>query len=211
MITFVSYHDGTEPFKTLSENLAGSIFKLPGPNCFHVVTIKPNGGSILVEGYGAMYPIFSQAIAKGPVVVLDVDCIVQKPIDHLFEQDFVMAAIYRGSCTIPMGRQNFLGCFMAFHPKYPNVARQLWMSWMARVFDYLDKPLEPTADIRHKINRERGWHECWFGGQTAYNDMLFDAEEKGIPILRLDRREYAAKPDDKEACIIHFKGRGKLL
>lgn len=209
MITWITAHDNAEPFKTMATELWASI-AMAGAGTCNIVPVRPNGGHYLIEMYGAMYPIFSQAIQEGPVVILDSDCIVQKPIDHLFEQDFVMAAIYRGSCTIAMGRQSFLGCFMAFHPKYPMVARQLWMSWMARTFDYLDKPLEPAADIRHKINREKGWHVNWFGGQTAYNDILFDAEEKGIPILRLDRREYAAKPDNKDACIVHFKGREKL-
>lgn len=213
MITWITSHDNTEPFKTMAENLAGSIFKLPGASCSHVVTVKPNGGQCLAEFYCAMYPIFSQAIQSGPVVILDTDCIVQKPIDHLFEKDFAMAGIYRGRCTISQGRQNFLGCFIAFHPKDPNLVRQLWLEWIARIYPYVrgtEKGLVAEAAIRHEQMREKGWNENWYIGQTAYNDMMFDAEEKGIPILRLDRKEYAAKPGDKDACITHDKGRGKL-
>ena len=209
MITFITYHDGTEPFKEMSFDLFQSIFLGSYGRC-EVVEIKPNGGSILAEGYCAMYPVFSQAITKGPVVFLDADCIVQKPIDHLFEKDFAIAAIHRGKCSNSQGQQDYLGCFVGFHPGKPNLVRALWLNWMDRIYPYMIGPLVDSAVKRHEDMKKRGWHPAWYAGQSAYNDMLFNCEEVGIPILRLDRKEYAARPGDKDAYVIHHKGHGKV-
>ncbi len=212
MITFIAAHDCTQPFQSITEELRRSIEDTGAGNC-HVVRVQPNGGQILQEFYGAMYPIFSQAIQNGPVVVLDGDCIVQKPLDDLFRQDFAIGAIYRGKCSCSQGHQDFLGCFVAFNPKYPNLVRQLWLEWMSRIYAYSSDKLlvsVPMATIRHEQLDAKGWSKAWFAGQTAYNNMLFDAEECGLPILRLDRKEYAARPNDKNAYVTHNKGGRKL-
>ncbi len=210
MITFISYHDGTEPFKTMADKLWASVAKA-GAGVAYIVKVKPNGGSILAEGYCAMYPIFSQAITEGPVVFLDADCIVQKPIDHLFEKDFAIAAIHRGKCSNAQGRQDFLGCFVGFHPGNPNLVRELWLDWMSRIYPLAAEHfLVKSAIRRHEDMEDNGWCKAWYAGQTAYNNMLYDAEDIGVPILRLGRKEYAARPGDKDAYVIHYKGHGKV-
>ncbi len=209
MITFITYHDGTEPFKTMATELKESVDTNTREDCV-IVQVKPNGGPILSEFYGAMYPIFSQAIQDGPVVVLDADCFVQKPIDDLFEKDFAIAAIYRGKVSVSQGRQDFLGSFIGFHPYYSNLVRELWMKWISNIFGYAKSEHELIAATRYEDMKRNGWFPCWYSGQTAYNDMLFEAEEKKIPILRLDRKEYAARPGTKDAYVIHHKGSRKL-
>ena len=212
MITFITAHDGTEPFVTIAFELCDSIENANAGDA-RVVEVAPNGGQILAEMYGGMYPIFSQAINDGPVVILDTDCIVQKPFDHLFEQDFVMGAIHRGKCRVSQGRQDFLGCFVAFNSKYPNLARELWLEWMSRIYPYSsDSQLvsNTMATTRHGQLDAKGWSKAWFAGQTAYNDMLYDAEDSGVSILRLDRKDYAARPGDLSAYVTHNKGGRKL-
>ncbi len=210
MITFLTYHDGTEPFKTMANRLRQSIINIRA-GVVNVFKIEPNGGSILAEGYGVMYPVFSQAITRGPVVFLDADCIVQKPIDHLFEDDFAIAAIHRGKCTNSQGRQDYLGCLVGFHPGNPNLVRHLWLDWMSRIYPWAaENLLVESAIRRHEDMEDHGWCKAWYAGQTAYNTMLGRAKDQGVSILHLDRREYAASPGAKDAYVVHFKGYGKV-
>lgn len=210
VITWLTFHDGTEPFKSMADDLRKSIEDTKAGNS-GIIMVPPNGGHYLVEFYGAMYPIFSQAIQTGPVVILDADCKVNKPIDHLFEEDFVIAAVHRGKCVNTMGTHDFLGSFIGFHSKYPELCRHLWMSWMAHIFDFLNKEPVESAKVRRESITEKGWHPNWFGGQAAYNDILYGAEKAGIPIKRLDKNEYADRWKTEGAYIAHLKGEGKIV
>lgn len=210
MITFITAHDGTEPFETMAHALFRSVFA----NDFGAikeVVVNPNGGHYLVEFYSAMYPVFSQAIQKGPVVILDSDCIVQRPLDDIFERDFTIGAIHRGKCANSMGTQDFLGSLIAFHPKDPNEARHFWHSWMAHVYSFLSKPVVTASAVRSEGIKAKGWHHNWYGGQAAYNDILYELE-KSVPkaVLRLSREYYAASPGTVDAYVVHAKGTGKL-
>lgn len=211
MITWITYHDGTEPFKTMAHELGRSINEV-GAGKVTVFEVLPNGGHYLIEFYGAMYPVFSQAIQHGPVVIIDSDCIVKKPIDDLFEKDFTLGAIYRGSCANSMGKHDFLGSFLGFNSLHPGAARRLWMRWIALVFDYLEKPVVPAAIRRRENIEAKGWHSNWYGGQAAYNEILFEEEEKNPgSVLRLDRNMYAARSGTEEACVWHQKGERKMV
>jgi len=210
MINFLTYHDGTEPFKTMARDLDASIVANTDSRC-HVFEVQPNGGHYLIEFYSALYPNFSQMISDGPVVVLDADCIVMKPIDDLFEKNFAIAAIHRGKCTNSSGRQDFLGSLIGFSPACPNLVRKLWQSWIADTWNYIEKPPVAQAALRHESLKEKGWHSNWYGGQSAYNEMLYRAEaEDPGSVLRLDREKYSARPGTEDAYIWHRKGGRKL-
>lgn len=211
MITWITAHDGTQPFVKMAENLKKSIHDADAGACI-IVDVEPNGGHYLIEMYGAMYPAFTQFITMGPVVILDSDCLVKAPIDDLFEKDFDIAAIHRGNCVNSMGKQDFLGCFIGFNPRDPNFVRKLWTGWMNQTFKYLNKEPVASAVKRRENIVSKGWHPNWYAGQTAYNDMLYDAEQVGQGIvLRLDRKVYAAPWNTEGVPVWHLKGERKMI
>ena len=210
MINFLAYHDGTEPFKSMGKDLQGSVCNTEAGKC-HVFEVEPNGGFYLTEFWGVLYPIISQLMQEGPVVVLDVDCLVRKKFDRLFEEDFLIGAIYRGKCANTVGKHDFLGCTIMLNDTDPQLLRYLILSWMANSLIYCEKDPDRTAQHRIKSLVARGWGPRWYAGQAAYNEMLFKAEDDGIRIKRLDRNEYAAHPSKQDAYITHRKGERKLL
>ena len=206
MINFLTYHDGTEPFKSMAKDLCDSVAATGAGECA-VMQVEPNGGHYLIEFYSAIYPLFSQMIQHGPVVVLDSDCIVKKPFDHLFEGNFNVAAIHRGACSNSMGTQDFLGSLIGFHPADPVTVRMFWHMWMSNVYQYLDKPVVTAAAARSEDIVATGWHKNWYGGQAAYNDILYSG---GFMVKKLDRDEYSAHPKKLDAYVHHMKGERKL-
>ena len=211
-ISFITYHDGTEPYVTMADRLRRSVTTLDAGIC-HVYEMRPNGGDLFTELLGDGYRLFTDSIMHGPVVLLDADCILQKPIDVVFETvDFDLAAVYRGKVSNSYGTHNFLSTVAIFNDLRPEVARYLWLDWASRIQSFSVVEMQKPKDAKPRNERfiERGWAPTWYSDQAALNDTITEAAGLGIVTMPLDRERFAAPPGTDDAYIVHAKGKGKL-
>jgi hypothetical protein len=209
--SFITYATDTEPYKSMAQRLKDSIHDAKAGVC-HVIELEPNGSNLFAEALGRGYKIMSDFIDEGPVILIDADCFVWKPIDHLFDKEFSLAAVHRGECSNQMGNQSFLSTVVCFHPRDPNIARYLWLWWAERTM--LLATIEPQVEkekVRNALLAKLGWLANWYCDQTALNEILHAREAASpLEVLRLARNKYAAAPGTKDAYIWHAKGKGKL-
>lgn len=224
---FLTYTNEREPYLTLANKLGKDVRDLEAGDFFHLKVKGPgNNMNFYAEVNGLLYAYISDAINSQPVVFIDSDHRLVKPIDHLFEkEDWDIAVVFRFAQIFDWGRQDYCAGMIALNNKRPNVIKNFWIEWTYRT----------TASKKHdslrfpKALKDDGWLESWFTDQAALNEVLLPAgnqqepekdDYKIIPgeiyqthdykVLPLDRRIYGAVPQDsKDACIIHYKGSAK--
>lgn len=211
MVSWITYATDTEPYSSMAKRLAESVDEAKAGVC-HIVDLNPNGSNLFAEALGRGYELMSDFIDEGPVIFIDADCIVRKPVYDLFETRFIVAAVHRGKVATSMGRQDFISCLACFHPHSPNLARHLWLRWAELTMNMaINKPQVEKQKHRNDSLTKAGWLANWCCDQTSFNEILFEMEERNpSDVLRLNRDEYAARPNIEDPYIIHYKGGRKL-
>jgi len=222
-LTFLTFK---EPFLTLAYKLKEDIERLDAGD-FQVVQVTYPGGdaNFYVVSCCLLYSYITREINTRPIVMLDCDNELKKPINHLFEADFDIATVFRFAQMRTSGRQDYCGGLIALNNKRPDIIRKFWIEWINKTALWEEKDLERFPDSL----RFDGWNRSWLGVQSCLNQILLPEcnqgdpekdehkispgdiyETNGYKVMPLDRRVYGALPRDSEdACVIHYKGKTK--
>lgn len=223
---FLTYSTPREPYITLAKKLEADIKSLDAGS-FQLVKINPPGNNANFYTVTAclLFPHITRAINSRPLIVLDCDNGIEKPLVDLFEKDWDIAAVFRWPQLREFGRQDYCGGLIALNNKRPDVIRKFWIEWMYKTefWEKIDSKEFP------KTLKDDGWKPCWYSDQGSLNEIILPDgnqnepeedsyeivpgkiyETHGYRILPLERRIYGAKPSDSEdACVIHYKGKTK--
>lgn len=223
---FLTYSNGREPYLTLAQKLGGEIAKLDAGDFRHIQVNGPgNNMDFFAEANGLLYPYIAKAINQRPVVVLDCDNGLERPIDHLFEMDWDIGVVFRYAQTKEWGRQDYCSGLIALNNKRPALIKKFWIEWTYKTAFWKQCDTEEFPQTL----RDDGWLVSWYADQSSLNQIILPGGNQGEPeedsykivsgeiyethgyrILPLERRIYGAKPSDLEdACIIHYKGKTK--
>jgi len=223
MITWITFRDEQKAYVDLANNLEESI-KVAGAGDFKLIKISPSKTSdIYGEALGVGYPVFTEAIEKGPVILLDADHFVHEPVPEFETLNFDLACSYRGMCENEWGEQTYLAGLVVFGNKRKQRARKLWLEWAMRIYarNPIPKDQEKTA-TKNDYFETIGWRRCAYIDQSELNAMMKAPMRECCPrpgkpysfngkyVLPLARGVYCAKPGTAGAKITHFKGGGKL-
>jgi len=223
---FLTYSNGKEPYITLANKLGEEIRDLDAGDFYHL-EIKGPGGNVdfFAEANGLLYSYVSRAINSRPVIVLDCDNGLEKPVDSLFETDWDIAVAFRFAQIKEWGRQDYCSGLVALNNKRPAIIKKFWIEWTYKIAFW--KQCD-TKEFPQTL-KDDGWLVSWYTDQSSLNQIILPECNQGMPeddsykiipgqvyeahgykILPLERRVYGAKPTDSEdACIIHYKGKGK--
>jgi len=210
---YLTYTNGVDPWYRMAKKLCMQIKALDAGAYFNLCLNEPGcRRSFLPEVFVRLYPKITQAIDSCPVIVLDADHELKKPIAEVFLENWDIAAVYRRLTITDYGRQDYNAGFVMLNNQRPSVIRKFWFEWMYRtiIWDcYRGNP--------HWSLEKQGWMSAWWESQSALNEIIAPEGEniaklgkiyiKGrYRILPLDRNLYA---DGSNALIIHYKGKGK--
>jgi hypothetical protein len=216
---YMTYSTDTEPYLGYARRLESQVRDLRAGHFHHALIVRQgNGMDFFADVQGVLYRTLTEWIDSAPVIFLDCDLELRKPIVGLFEGAWDVAAVYRGHLfrNNMSGRQDYSSAFVAMNCRRPNAIRRFWLEWTSRIISwpvcYPDKV--PAALIK------RGWLASWFSDQSALNDILLpNGPEKKVPgfmayhsqgymVLPLKAEEYTAEstfPEIKDPYIFHQK------
>jgi len=209
---YLTYTSGAKPWYSMAENLCCQIKELDAGDCFHLCLSEPGRGrSFFPEVYASLYPKITKAIDSRPVIVLDADHKLRKPIIDIFSGDWDIAAVYRCLAVTNYGRHDYNAGMVLLNNRRPNIIRKFWFEWIYRIVAHNYKQKNPQDSLE-----KQGWSRTWWEDQSALNEIIAPdgtAEfgkiyaKDGYRILPLDWRFYAR---GKNAYIKHLKGTKKL-
>lgn len=223
---FITYTNGKEPYVTFADKLKEEIYVLDAGDFYHLRVSGPgNNMDFFAEVNGLLYSLISKAITLRPIIVLDCDNGLTKPIGSLFKKDWDIAAVYRYPQRNEYGRQDYCSGFVALNNRNPALIKKFWIEWTYETLFWgqCDKDKFPQA------LKDDGWFPSWFSDQSSLNYIILPEGNQGeasedfhkvIPgqayetlnykIMPLERRLYGAMPADSgDAYIIHYKGKSK--
>lgn len=224
---FLIYSNRAEPYLTMARELGEQVKNLGAGDLHHVIVDGPgNGMDFFAEANGLMYSHVSEAIKTRPIILTDCDAVLLKPLGHLFETDWDIAAAFRFAQRNGCGRQDYGSGFIALNNKRPALIKKFWFEWTYRIAFW--QQCEERSSPQPLI--DDGWLDSWFSDQSAFNQVILPEGNRGDPacdsykiipgivykagdyrILPLERRIYAALPgDSKDACMIQYKGKAKV-
>lgn len=223
---FLTYSNGKEPYVTLANKLGEEISNLDAGDFYHLEIKGPgNNVDFFAEANGLLYSYISKAINFQPVIVLDCDNGLKRPIDHLFNKDWDIAAAFRFAQIKEWGRQDYCSGLVALNNRRPAVIKKFWIEWTYKTAFWKQSNVKEFPQVL----RDDGWLISWYTDQSSLNQIILPEGNQDIPekdsyeiipgqiyethgykILPLERRIYGAKPiDSEDACVIHYKGKGK--
>jgi len=224
---FLIYSNRAEPFLTLARQLKEQVRDLDAGDICHVIVEGPGEGmDFFAEANGLLYPYISKAIAIRPIILTDCDAALIKPLDHLFETDWDIAAAFRLAQRNGCGRQDYGSGFVALNNRRATVIKKFWIEWTYRIAFWQQCKMKPAP----RSLTDEGWFNSWFADQSALNHIILPEGNRGDPehdsykiitgviyeagnykILPLERRIYAAHPkDSNDALMIQYKGKSKF-
>ena len=223
---FLTYTNGKEPYTTLADRLGKEIFNLDAGDFCHIRVDGPgNNMDFFAEVNGLLYPHITKALNSRPVVMLDCDNGLEKPMNHLFETDWDVAAVFRYPQRNEWGRQDYCAGLVVLNNRDPALVKKFWIEWTYRTAFWKQGNREKFPQAL----RDDGWLVSWFTDQSSLNQIILPDGNQGDPtedpykivpgkvyetngyrILPLERRLYGAIPGDSaDAYIIHYKGKAK--
>ena len=223
---FLIYSNRAEPYLTMAREMGVQVRDLNAGDLRHVIVDGPGDNmDFFAEANGLLYPYVSEAIKTRPIILTDCDAALIKPLDHLFETDWDIAAAFRFAQRNGCGRQDYGSGFVALNNRRPALIKEFWIEWTYRIafWQRCKERSSPQGLI------DEGWLDSWFSDQSALNHIILPEGNRGDPeydsykiipgmiyetgsykILPLERRVYAALPkDSKDAYMIQYKGRAK--
>jgi len=225
---FLTYSNRKEPFLTLANKLGEEIEDANAGDFYHIQVEDPgNNMDFFAEVNGLLYSYITKAINSRPVIVVDCDNGLKSRINHLFETDWDVAAVFRFAQTKEWGRQDYCSGLVALNNRRPNVVKKFWIEWTYKTAFW--KQCD-TKEFPQTL-KDDGWLVSWYADQSSLNQIILPDDNQGDPeedsyrivpnqiyethgykILPLERRLYGAKPSDSEdAYIIHYKGKTKEI
>ena len=223
---FLIYSNKAEPYLTLARQLDKQVRELEAGDLCHIIVEGPGGGmDFFAEANGLLYSYISKAIAMRPIILTDCDAALIKPLDHLFETDWDIAAAFRFAQRNGCGRQDYGSGFIALNNRRPTLIKKFWIEWTCMIAFWQQCKEKPSPQSL----LDEGWLDSWFSDQSALNHVILPEGNRDDPerdsykiitgviyksgnykILPLERRIYAALPgDSKDAYMIQYKGRAK--
>lgn len=211
---FITYTNLREPYLGLAKNLEKTIKRFDAGN-FRLVKISLPGSNANFFTISAclLYSYIIKAINLGPLIILDCDNELRKPLPDFFESDWDVAVCYRGQRSNSMGRQDYNSGLVALNNKRPDVIRKFWVEWINRI-----ELLEKTFWFFPETLKADGWKPSWYSDQGALNQIILPEDSSykvihehpyishGYKIMPLKTELYGAKPGTEDAFIIHHKG-----
>jgi hypothetical protein len=209
---YLTYTNGAEPYMRMAQRLCHQVAELEAGDCFHLCLDEPGQNrSFHAEAYVGLYPKITESIGFRPVIVLDADNELWKPIVDLFEGEWDIATVYRSQCLNKYGRQDYCSGFIALNNRRPNIVRKFWFEWIYRISVAKQWPgICPSAQV------QKGWLDTWYEDQSTLNEIILTKEvspkigeiyvANDYRILPLDWRLYSGKAYNKGAFVRHHKG-----
>lgn len=225
---FLTVSNLREPYLTLAKKLGESIEKLDAGD-FQLIKVNFPGGNadFFTISTCLTYSYIIRAINMRPIIVLDGDNELKKPLPNIFKTDWDVAACYRYPQSNECGRNDYNGGLVALNNKRPDVIRKFFVEWINKA----ELWKKPDSMFSLEILRIDGWRQGWFSKQCSLNQIILPECNQDMPendsykiipgqtyvshgyrILPLERRIYGAAPQDSgDASIIHYKGKKKRL
>jgi len=216
---FLTFSNPREPYLTLAKELEKSIKRFDAGD-FQLIKVNFPGknADFFTVSACLLYSYIIKAINSRPIIVLDCDNELKKPLPNIFEADWDVAVCYRGRHCNENGRQDYNAGLVALNNKRPDIIRRFWVEWINKA-ELWGKPDFRFFPETLKID---GWKQSWFNKQSSLNQIMLPEEDSckiisgqiyevhGYKILPLEKRIYGAYPTDiEDACMVHYKGRAK--
>lgn len=225
---FLTISNNREPYLTLAKKLGENIERL-GAGDFQLIEVNFPGGNpdFFTVATCLTYSYIIKAINTRPIIVLDCDNELKKPLPNIFETDWDVAACYRYSQSDECGRNDYNGGLVALNNKRPDIIRKFWVEWINKA----ELWTKPDSVFFAETLRIDGWRPSWLAKQCSLNQIILPECNQDMPendsyeiipgqiyvshgykIMPLRRNLYGARPEKAEdAFIIHHKGKKKRL
>lgn len=203
-------------YHSMAQRFCKQVSRLDAGAYHHLVLKSPGRGrNYFAEAYALLYEWISYNIDSFPIIVLDADHELRSPIEQVFEEDFDVAAVYRGPSVTDHGRHDYCAGSVFLNNKRPNIIRRFWAEWVYKT--WTEKRWSGHTPQRMI---DDGWEDTWMEDQAALNEILiqFDLpmptigipyENKGYKIMALPKRHYGNRPKDPYGFLVHIKGSHK--
>lgn len=215
---YMTYSTDNEPYLGYARRLGDQINALKAGQFHHLRAMRHgNGMDFFADVQGILYHALTEWIDANPVIFLDCDLELRKPILDLFDGDWDIAAVYRGHRCLEnhSGRQDFSSAFVAMNCKRPNLIRGFWLKWINKMMSW---PVLYPEKVPKSIV-EQGWLASWFSDQSSLNDILLpDGPERrvlGFEVYKAGKyRILPLRPEDytaewpmriKDPYVYHYK------
>lgn len=165
-------------YHSMARRFCKQVKELDAGPVFHLVLKDPGRGrSYFGEAYATLYPFISKAIDEQPVIVVDADHILKKPIIGLFDDDWDIAAVYRGPSPTEHGRQDYCAGSVFLNNKRPNLIRKFWIEWTHKTWTADSIPAGFPDSLLNK-----DWRQTWMEDQAALNEMILSSVDNTVKI-----------------------------
>jgi len=197
----------------MAEGICTQVAELEAGDCIHLSQTKPETErNFNIAFYTRIFANVVHAIADRPVVVLDADHVVKRPIIEVFKRDWDIAAVYRSQSFDKYGRHDYCSGLILLNNRRPGLIVRFCKEWLDSMSS---RP--PSPGFCPKVLRKQGWLDTWFDDQTSLNDVIIPEKEevehekiysiRDYRILPLDWRSYTLPGE--EVFIVHYKGSRK--
>lgn len=208
---YVTSSNGVQPFHRMATELYHRVKELDAGDCIYFCQPEPEDEKLFeVAMYTKILAKAVEVIDERPVIALDSDHVLLRPIIEVFSAEWDVAAVYRKRCQNDYGRQDYSSGIVMLNNKRPGIIRQFCSEWLRKMRAWPIVPgWCPTA------LKEAGWADSWWADQSAFNEIVAPTEGdithgeihtvNGYRILPLKEGEYGKKG----SFIKHFKGKRK--
>lgn len=206
---YITYSNGVQPYLRMAEEICNKVIELDAGDATHIRLTQPGEEkNFNIAMYSEIFTEVEKVIADRPVIILDADHVLLKPIIEVFEGDWDIAAVYRSRSLDKYGRHDYCSGLVLLNNQRLDCITRFCHDWLTSMSS---RP--PSPGFCPKGLRNQGWSDTWFDDQTSLNEVI-TAEDKvtwekvcfvgGYRVLPLHWNKYTLP--GKDALILHLKG-----
>jgi len=205
---YITYSNELEPFNSMANELCHKVKKLNCGDCIHLHQSKPGAETnFSIAMYSMIFAEVKKIIVKRPIIILDADHILLKPIIEIFNGDWDVGAVYRSKCINKYGRHDYCSGLVLLNNRRPDRIIKFCYDWLHSMSSYILSPGFCPEGLK-----QQGWQDTWWNDQASLNEIITVDEVtfgkiytiKGYRVLPLHWNKYTLP--SKEAVILHLKG-----
>lgn len=209
---YITYSNGLLPYVRMAEEICRKVVELDVGDCIHICLTEPEEEKNFdIAMYSKIFAETEKVIANRPVIILDADHMLLRPIIEIFDGDWDIGAVYRSRSLNKYGRHDFCSGLILLNNRRPNYIMKFCRDWMDSMSSRPPSPGFCPEGLRHQ-----GWDDTWFDDQTSLNEVIAIDDEVmfgkiyivgGYRVLPLHWKNYTCPGE--EAFILHLKGARK--
>jgi len=206
---YITYSNGVQPYLRMAEEICRKVTELDAGDCMHICLTKPEEEkNFNIAMYSKIFAEAERVIADRPVIILDADHVLLKPIIKVFEGEWDIGAVYRRRCLNEYGRHDFCSGLVLLNNRRLDCITRFCHDWLTSM-----SSRSPSPGFCPKGLRGQGWDDTWFDDQTSLNEVIAVEDKvefekvyvvRNYRILPLHWKNYTRSGEG--AFILHLKG-----